>query len=264
MIPLLSHDGTLHHDPEQADGKPADFASGKDIFVVDVDDYDRHRSMLYALGAKSVANKMMANVTTIVYGGKTAPAKARTKYPSGKFVRAPSVLPLFHAKIRSFAEFLRALQAHGFTIRNPSDEGDPRLEVFDVPRVDGSLHATLLHYLATSPFIRGFVRKQSFAVDRREPEYIDFPVPDAGVTWYYAWNADAWSRVSAQRGDGDFPLEIKGPQLLRVAPVLWKQSTGLYFHEYPQLDSISGLFVQAGVDARTGRVHGAAISRVWT
>lgn len=264
MLPLHAHDTALHHDPGKAAARTADFVTGRDIFVADVDDYERDRTLLYALGAKSVANKMMASVDTIVHGGRTAPAKARAKYPAGTFVRAQSVLPLFHREIRSFAEFLRALQAHGFTLRNPSDEGDPELDIFDLPRVDGSLHATLLHYLATSPFIRGFVRRQSFAVDTREPDYIDFPVPGADVTWYYAWNRDAWSRVSAQRGDGDYPLEIKGPQLLRIAPVLWKQSTGLLFHEYPHAESIRGLFVQAGVDVRTGRVHGAAISRVWT
>lgn len=264
MLPLHSHDTKLHFDPAKADGRLADFVAGKDVFVVDVDDYDRYRSMLYALGAKSVANKMMANITTIVHGGQAAPAKARAKYPAGEFVRAQAVLPLFHREVRSFAEFVRALQAHGFRVRNPSDEGDPELDFFELPLVDGSLHRTLLHYLATSPFIRRFARKRSFPVDTREPAYVDFPVPGADVTWYYAWNPDAWSRVSAQRGDGDFPLEIKGPQLLRVAPVFWKKSTGLYFHEYPHIDSISGLFVQAGLDARTGRVNGAAISRVWT
>jgi hypothetical protein len=51
---------------------------------------------------------------------------------------------------------------------------------------------------------------------------------------------------------------------LKVAPVFWKESTGMYFYEYPHTDSITGLFIQAGVDARTGKVNGAAISRVWT
>jgi hypothetical protein len=70
--------------------------------------------------------------------------------------------------------------------------------------------------------------------------------------------------VSAQRGEDDYPLEIKGPQLLKVAPAFWRESTGMYFYEYPHTDSITGLFIQAGVDARTGEVNGAAISRVWT
>lgn len=72
------------------------------------------------------------------------------------------------------------------------------------------------------------------------------------------------SRTKARRGEGDFPLEIKGAQLMRVEPVLWTQSTGMYFYEYPNVDSVSGLFIQAGVDVRTGLVTGAAISRVWT
>ena len=44
----------------------------------------------------------------------------------------------------------------------------------------------------------------------------------------------------------------------------WRQSTGLYFHETPELESVNGLFIQAGIDARTGLVSGAAISRSWT
>jgi hypothetical protein len=251
-----------HFDPKAA--VPADFVAGKSVFVVDVDDYDLYRSLLYALGAKSVANKMMAHVNLIVHGGKTAPQKARAKYPQGEFVAADAVLPLFHGKVKSFAEFVKALQAHGFRVRNPSDEGDPEFDFFELPLVEGSLHRTLLHYLATSPFVRGFVRKQSFPIDKREDTYVDFPVPGLDITWYYAWRGDGWGRVHAQRGDDEYPLEIKGPQLLRVAPVLWKESTGMYFFEYPNIDSIDGLFIQAGVDARTGLVNGAAISRVWT
>jgi hypothetical protein len=70
--------------------------------------------------------------------------------------------------------------------------------------------------------------------------------------------------VSAQRGEGDYPLEIKGPQLLAVAPAVWTRSTGLYFHRAPHIDSVNGLFIQAGINARTGQVDGVSISRVWT
>ncbi|MDC3957092.1 hypothetical protein KEG38_24735 [Polyangium jinanense] len=76
--------------------------------------------------------------------------------------------------------------------------------------------------------------------------------------------APAGSGAAPRRGEGDYPLDIKGSQLLRVEPLLWTQSTGMYFHEYPRIDSIDGLFIQAGVDARTGMVNGVAISRVWT
>jgi hypothetical protein len=262
MLPVQQHPTRLHFDPKAA--APDDFVAGKSVYVVDVDDYELYRSLLYALGAKSVANKMMAHVTVIVHGGEAAPQKARAKYPQGQFVAANAVLPLFHAKVRSFGELVKALQDHGFTVRNPSDEGDPELDFFEMPLSDGSLHKTLLRYLSTSPFIRQFVQKQHFPIDQREDAYVDFEVPDSGVTWYYAWRTDAWGRVSAQRGEDDYPLEIKGPQLLKVAPAFWRESTGMYFYEYPHTDSITGLFIQAGVDARTGEVNGAAISRVWT
>jgi hypothetical protein len=55
-----------------------------------------------------------------------------------------------------------------------------------------------------------------------------------------------------------------GAQLLRVAPMLWTQGTGMYFDEYPESESVDGLFIQAGIDARTGKFTGAAVSRSWT
>jgi hypothetical protein len=262
MLPVSQHPPRLHFNPDAA--PVADFVAGKSAYVADVDDYDLYRSLLYALGANGVANKMMAHVNLIVHGGPKAPQKAIAKYPQAEFVHASAVLPLLHSKIRTFAEFVKALQGHGFRVRNPSDEGDPEFDFFELPLAGGSLPATLLHYLATSPFIRGFAGKQSFPIDTREDAYVDFPVPGTDLTWYYRWQSQAWDRVHAQRGDDEYPLEIKGPQLLRVAPVFWKESTGLYFHEYPHIDSITGLFIQAGVDARTGLVNGAAISRVWT
>ncbi|MGK3989413.1 hypothetical protein WME99_40580 [Sorangium sp. So ce136] len=264
MLPLKRHPTRLHVQAGKAPASAVNFAAGKSAYVVEVDDYALHRSMLYALGAKSVANKMMAHADLIVHGGAAVPPKARAKYPSGELVRADAVLPLFRQEVRSFAEYVRALQRHGFTVRNPSDEGGAKLDFFEMPLVDGSLHATLLQYLGDSPFIRKFVRKQHFPIEEREAAYVPFEVPGGGVTWYYAWVGDAWGRVSAQRGEGDYPLEIKGDQLMRVEPVFWTQSTGMYFYEYPHVDSISGLFIQAGVDALTGRVNGAAISRVWT
>lgn len=264
MLPLLKHPSTAHFGPNSNTESKTNFVADKSIFVTEVDDYDRWRSMLYALGAKGVAAKMMAHVSQVVHGRAQAPQKARAKYPTGEFVHADAILELFHQQIRSFGEFVRALETHGFRVRNPSDEGDPQCDYFDLPCVDDSLHATLLHYLATSEFIRKFATKQYFPIDKREDTYIDFPIPNTDVTWYYAWNVNAWDRVYATRGEGEYPLEIKGPQLLRVAPVLWKESTGLYFHEYPHIDSINGLFIQAGIDVRTGRVNGVAISRVWT
>ena len=264
MLPAKKHPTSLH--PRAgADPSGANFVEGKSVFVVEVEDYELQRSMLYALGAKSVANKMMAHVNLIVHGGAKAPAKAKAKYPQGEFVRATAVLPLFHREVRSFGGFVKALQGHGFTVRNLSDEGDPDFDFFEVPLVEGSLHRSLLAYLEGSPFIRRFATKQHFPIGEREAGFVDFKVPgEAGLTWYYAWREDAWRRVSAQRGEGDYPLEIKGDQLLRVEPLFWRESTGMLFHEYPQIESITGLFIQAGVDARSGAVNGVAISRVWT
>jgi len=265
MLPPKQYPTQYHFKPGDAFAPLANFVAGKSVFVVDVDDYDLHRSMLYALGATSVANKMMAHVTLILHGNPEPSPKARAKYPSGEFVRAQSLLPLFHQEIPSFADYVRALERHGFTVRNPSDEADALFDFFELPLCGGSLHETLLKYLETSAFIRKFARKQYFPIEEREDGYVDFPVPGSeGITWYYAFRNDAWSRVHALRGEGDYPLDIKGDQLLRVAPVFWTQSTGMYFHEYPREESVSGLFIQAGVDARTGLVNGAAISRVWT
>ncbi|MDC0672130.1 hypothetical protein [Nannocystis radixulma] len=264
MLPVKQHPTHLHFDPSRHTSAVADFVAGKSVYVADVDDYDMYRSLLYALGAKRVANEMVAHVDLIVHGQAAPPQEARAQHPEGEFVRADAVLPLFHSKVKSFAEFVRALQAHGFRVRNPSDEGGPEFDFFELQLVNDSLHATLLRYLETSPFISGFMHKQGFPIDERAEAFIDFTLPGRDYSWYYLWTTDGWARVYAQRGADDFPLEIKGSQLLRVAPVLWTQSTGMYFYEYPESESVDGLFIQAGIDARTGKVTGAAISRSWT
>jgi hypothetical protein len=264
MYSILRYSNQLHFDSQKHVPPPLNFIQGKSIFVTEVDDYDRYRSMLYALGAQSVANKMMAHVNVIVHGHSEVPTKVRAKYPQGEYFRPDAVVSLFHAEIHSFGAFIRALERHGFTIRNRSDEGDPRFDHFELPIVNDSLPETLLHYLQTSPFIRKFATKQYFAIDTREAEYEEFKIPDSDLSWYYRWRVDAWGRVSATRGNDDYPLEIKGDQLLRVAPLLWTEVTGMYFHEYPHIDSINGLFIVAGIDARTRIVNGISISRVWT
>lgn len=263
MLPIIEHAGDLFP-PEVPTAPETNVVAGKSVYVADVRDYQLYRTMLYALGAKAVANRMMAHVNLIVHGGKSPPAKARSKYPQGEFVVADAVFRRFHHEVHSFGALLSALETHGFRLRNPSDEGDPRIDRFELPLVEGSLHRTLLTYLEQSTFVRSFVAPPHFPIDKRDEDFIDLPLPGRDLSWYYVWKADAWRRVSAQRGEGDYPLEIDGGQLLSAAPALWSRSTGLIFNAYPNHDSIDGLFIQAGVSARTGLVEGAAISRVWT
>lgn len=264
MKSSVRHSTQLPYDAAKSGTSVDNFVRGKNVYVTEVDDYDRYRSMLYALGAQSVTSKMMANVNLVLFGRSEIPVKAKNKYPTGEFVRAGGVIDVFHSEIESFGAFVRALRQNGFTVRNPSDEGDPHFDFFDLPLVDDSLSETLLHYLRNSPFIRKFATKQHFPIDNREAGYVEFPIPDTDLTWYYQWRVDAWSRVSAFRGEGEYPLEIKGEQLLRIAPLVWSENTGMYFHEYPHIDSINGLFIVGGIDARTKNANGVAISRVWT
>jgi hypothetical protein len=263
QLPDREHPTDWHFNGKTKGAAPvANFVQDRTIYVADAP-YDAYRSMLYALGAKGVTNKLMANVDTIVHGA-AVPKAAKTKYPNGQFIKAQTVLPLFHQEVASFSDYVRALIKHGFRVRNPSDEGDPEFDHFSLPLANGSLHATLRRYLDTSPFIRDFSSHDSPEFDRREESYVPVPIPGTDRTWWIRWDSTAWDRVSAQRGEGDYPLEIKGPQLLAVAPAVWTRSTGLYFHRAPHIDSVNGLFIQAGINARTGQVDGVSISRVWT
>lgn len=149
-------------------------------------------------------------------------------------------------------------------VRNPGDEGDPELDYFELPLVDDSVHATLMHYLATSPFIRRFVDRRTPSRGRDSDAFTAFAVPDTGRTWYLVPTQDAWARVSALRGDDEMEIELKGAHLLAAAPAFWSRSNGLHFNEHPDPDSVEGLFIQAGLSPRTGRVEGVAISRSWT
>lgn len=263
MLPEQEHSKDWHF-RAGAQAPLVNFAPGKSIYVADVRAYDAYRAMLYALGARSVSNKMMAHVTTIVHGA-APPKAARTKYPNGEFIPASAVLPLFHQEVASFSDYVRALIKHGFRVRNPSDEGDPEFDHFSLPLIEDSLHATLLRYLSTSSFIRDFSSSGGADHDLApDPEYVPFTVPVTDQQWFIRWVRDGWTRVYAQRGEGDYPLEIKGIDLTAVAPVVWTRSVGLYFNTIPNIESVSGLFIQAGINARTGLVDGVAISRVWT
>ncbi len=262
-LPLNTHDDAFRKDPVPTEALPNVF-EGRTIFVSDVPRYDLVRSMLYALGAKAVAYRSVPGVDMILYGAPI-PSKTLAKFPTAERVSASGVLPLFRQRVPSFAAFLRALEEQGFTVRNGSDEGDPDLCVLDEPLSEGSLHATLVHWLNTAPFLSGFCGKQYFPIDKREPQFLEFSVPGSeGLTWYYAWDASAFGHISAQRGDGPYPLTIKGSELMSVLPIFYTQTTGMYVYEYPEKESITGLFVVAGVEAATGKVSGVGLSRVWT
>lgn len=262
-LPSVPFSDTLRSGPVPTEPLPNPF-EGRSIFVSEDMRYDLTRSMLYALGAKTVSNRMVAGLDLIVHSGPV-PSKVSAKYPSAERVPADRVLPLFRQRLPTLKAYLDALEAHGFTVRNRSDEGDPSLHAIDEPLVDGSLHATLLGWLGSSDHLRRHARKQYFPIDKREPNFIDFTPPGAeGWSWYYAWDTGAFHHVTAERDDGPFPLLIKGPDLMSVLPVFYKQVTGMYVYEYPHAESITGLFVVAGVDARTGNVTGVTAARVWT
>ncbi|MEX1362405.1 MAG: hypothetical protein AB1Z98_04720, partial [Nannocystaceae bacterium] len=136
MLPLRRHPSTWHFQAQPVGEPPPNFVPGASIHITDVDDYDAYRSMLYALGATSVSNRKLAHVDTLVHGAEAPPKAAITKYPQAPRFRAQTVLSLFHQEVSSFGAFIGALQRHGFTVRNPSDEGDPQLDHFELERVD--------------------------------------------------------------------------------------------------------------------------------
>ena len=57
---------------------------------------------------------------------------------------------------------------------------------------------------------------------------------------------------------------LKGPQWLAVEPLIMEAEHRPVLPRDPEMESVNGLFIQAGVDARTGLVSGAGISRSWT
>ncbi|KOY85636.1 hypothetical protein AD998_05250 [bacterium 336/3] len=266
MLPLKKHANTFNSLTENQ--TPLDnFLTDKSIFFGDVDDYYTYRCMAFALGAKVVYNKMMSGVDLIIYGKATPPPKAVAKYPDAILKPVSELSSLFHQHISTFKEFIKALQNNGFTIRNFSDEGDPEFDFFELDLINNSIHDTLMDYLKNSSFINGFIRTPSFPIDKKSEAFSPLEYPKQDITWWYLWTEYGWNRVGAQKylkPDDEYAIEIKGDQLLSIEHVFWSESTGLYFYEYPDADSISGLFIQAGIDRKTGKVHGASISRVWT
>lgn len=258
--PEVPHFDSWRFDKFPAGEPLANFALDRRVFLADPLDAAAHAVMLYALGASRVLTTLSGPVDVVVHG-KAPPQAVRNRNPDARHVRSRDILPLFHQEVASFGDLVRALLRHGFAVRNPSDEGDPELDFFSLPLVDDQVAATLLRYLATSPFIRRFAANAAPSRGRNVDEYVAVPVQDTGRVGYYVWRTAAWRDVSAQRDDD---LELKGSQLLAVAPALWTRSAGLLFHQHPDHASVEGLFVQAGVSARTGQVEGVAISRSWT
>jgi len=267
MLPIKKHSTNFHSNGVKTEPLE-NFLEGKTIFFGEIDyDYYVYRNMAFALGAKVVYNKMMAGVDLIIHGKQTPPQKATAKYPDAASKPVSDLVTLFHQQVDNFHSFIKALQKNGFKIRNFSDEGDPEFDFFELDLINDSIHETLMSYLKNSAFINGFICQRSFDIRDQNPNFIALEYPSRGITWWYLWTEAGWSRVGAQKylnKDDEYPIEIKGDQLLSIEPVFWKESTGMYFYEYPETESITGLFIQAGIDAHTNKVQGVSISRVWT
>jgi hypothetical protein len=91
-LPDREHPTDWHFNGKTKGAAPvANFVQDRTIYVADAP-YDAYRSMLYALGAKGVTNKLMANVDTIVHGA-AVPKAAKTKYPNGRVHQGPDRPP---------------------------------------------------------------------------------------------------------------------------------------------------------------------------
>lgn len=250
-----------------------DALKGKTVLFTEKAGYARKRVQALALGAEGVTDKMMATVGIIVHGGARAPDKVAARYPGGAFYREAEFAALADAHLPGAAHLVAALQRHGFLVRNPSDESDPLLELFEQAPAEADLRASLLAYVRTSAFIARYARAPYGAMPETpaagfQPIRITRPVapdaPQSEVTWWYAFDQVAIGHVGAERGEGDYPQRIKGPDLWEALSALWQTGTSLRLYETPDEDSIAGVFVLGGIDKRTGKLTGLSLTRTWT
>lgn len=238
---------------------------GKTVLFTDKAGYARKRVQALALGVESATEKMMANVSFIIYGGERPPDKVAAKYPRGAYVREADFQALVDAQLGGVPQLLASLEAQGFRMRNPSDEADAQLEVFDIEPATADLSNAVLDYLRGSAFIARYLRPP-YGTPPEAPAagFAPLTVAASGLTWWYAFDTTAIDHVGLERGEGDYPQRIKGWDLWEALSAHWKAGTAARLYETPDPDSIAGLFILGGIDKHSGRLTGFALTRTWT
>lgn len=246
---------------------------GKTVLFTEKAGYAGKRVQALALGAEGVTDKMMATVGIIVHGGARPPDKVAARYPGGAFHREAEFTALADTQLQSAPQLVAALQQHGFLVRNPSDESDPQLELFEQAPAAADLRASLLSYVRGSALLARYVRTPYGAPPETpaagfQPLAITRPgaagAPDQEVTWWYAFDHVAIGHVGAERGEGDYPQRIKGPDLWEALSARWQAGASLRLYETPDDDSVAGAFILGGIDRRTGQLTGLCLTRTWT
>lgn len=239
--------------------------TGKTVLFTERRGYAGRRVLAFALGAQGAYDKMMAAVSVIVHAGPRPPDKAAAKYPGGAFYSEEEFTARAQQRLGSFPQLVQGLIAHGFKLRNPSDESDERLDVFEQPAAATGLKDSLLEYVQRSPFVASYVREPWGKMpEPPDPAFKPIEIPPRGVTWWYAFGSTAIDHIQAERGEGEYPQKIKGSDLFEAGCMLWREGTGARLYETPEDDSITGLFLMAGIERHTGRLTGLALSRTWT
>lgn len=237
----------------------------KTVLFTDKAGYARKRVLAFALGAEGAWDKMMATVNVIVYSGPKRPDKAVAKYPSGEFRSEEEFFALAREQLPGAPQILNALQEYGFRFRNPSDEADPRLEVFDVAASPDGLTESLFGYLRSSQQVAAYVRAPWGAMpEKPDAAFKPLHLPQRDLTWWYAIGSTAIDHIQAERGNDEYPQRIKGHDLWDALIATWSEGLAARFYETPDPDSIAGLFILAGLDRQTGRCTGLSLSRTWT
>ncbi|MFO0576176.1 MAG: hypothetical protein U1A78_19405 [Polyangia bacterium] len=239
--------------------------TGKTVLFTERRGYAGRRVLAFALGAQGAYDKMMATVSVIVHAGPRPPEKAAAKYPRGAFYSEEEFAARTQARLGSFPQLVQALIAHGFRFRNPSDEADEQLDVFEQPAAATGLKDSLLEYVRRSPFVASYVRAPWGKMpETPDPAFKPIEIPSRDVTWWYAFGSAAIEHIQAERGEGEYPQKIKGSDLFEAGSMLWREGTGARLYETPEDESIAGLFLMAGIERHTGQLTGLALSRTWT